>query len=58
MTMNCGSGPCTLACTGSNQTCDGTNLNCGTNACHVDPCPSQSLPKVDCKASCDCVDCK
>jgi hypothetical protein len=58
MKVLCGSGVCTLACSGSNQPCDGTLLSCGANTCHVDPCPSQSLPQVDCNASCDCVDCQ
>lgn len=57
MTIESLSGPLTLGCQDNLQACEDTNVLCGTNLCHVAPCPTDKLPTVHCNDSCDCVSC-
>jgi len=57
VSLRCGSGACTLACTGAgaSDSCGGASVTCGAGLCRV-TCEGQS-PATDCAAACGCVAC-
>jgi hypothetical protein len=56
--IECGSGSCTLECTGDADACLEVVMTCGAGACSATCDAGATAPTVDCGDSCECTPCR